>query len=537
MKNDYLEDDLQEALRAIVNGASIRKASLDYGVPRSTLHNRIHGGISHQESAQSQQKIAPIQEELLANWILVQESLGTSITHQQIRDIANHLLIIRGEDSLVGKRWIKSFFKRNPFIGTKRSYCVDSARVSGATSDIIKKWFQYLLIPEIKAIKPENRWNMDEAGIMEGQGLNGLVVGSTSRRFIQKKQPGSKVWTSFIECISAIGKALNPLVIYKGKSVQQQWFPTDLTLHKNWQFTATENGWTTNSTALEWLKKVFIPQSAPSNPEEWRLLILDGHGSHETTEFMLECFINKIYLLFLPPHTSHVLQPLDLSVFSSLKNAYRKKLNQLDLLSDSTPIGKRNFLSCYQKARIEGLTLQNITAGWKASGLWPKNMTKPLMSRLLLKNSNNEVLLSNSEVNYNPLIQLDIESSFVLWETPYKASDIQKYKDTIIQNKTLNLATQRFLFRKITKGFDIKDYKLLEMENRIRKLEYRLDQLAPRKRCKVRTSPNSKFVGIKAIKEAQIEAGDHEIDGNESSTTIDSDSTGDCIEVQGSLNN
>jgi hypothetical protein len=100
---------------------------------------------------------------------------------------------------------------------------------------------------------------MDEAGIMEGQGENGLVVGSIHRRFIQKKQPSSKAWTSFIECISVTGVALLPLVIFKGKSVQQQWFLTSLDDFKSWQFTATENSWTSNATALEWLKKVFIP--------------------------------------------------------------------------------------------------------------------------------------------------------------------------------------------------------------------------------------------------------------------------------------
>jgi hypothetical protein len=49
-----------------------------------------------------------------------------------------------------------------------------------------------ITIPAIKAIKPENRWNIDEAGIIEGQEENGLVVGSAQKRFIQKKQPGSK---------------------------------------------------------------------------------------------------------------------------------------------------------------------------------------------------------------------------------------------------------------------------------------------------------------------------------------------------------
>jgi hypothetical protein len=86
---------------------------------------------------------------------------------------------------------------------------------------------------------------------MEGEGENRLVVGSTQKRFIQKKQPGRKTWTSFIKCISALGNALKPLVIYKGKSVQQQWFGLDLKDYQDWKFEATENGWTTNEVALK----------------------------------------------------------------------------------------------------------------------------------------------------------------------------------------------------------------------------------------------------------------------------------------------
>ena len=62
---------------------------------------------------------------------------------------------------------------------------------------------------------------MDETGIMEGQGINGLVVGNKHRHFVQKKQPGLRQWTSIIECISATGMRLAPLVIFRGKLVQQ----------------------------------------------------------------------------------------------------------------------------------------------------------------------------------------------------------------------------------------------------------------------------------------------------------------------------
>jgi hypothetical protein len=44
-----------------------------------------------------------------------------------------------------------------------------------------------MALPRIKDIKPENRWNMDKAGIIEGMGDNSLVVGSAQKRFIQKK--------------------------------------------------------------------------------------------------------------------------------------------------------------------------------------------------------------------------------------------------------------------------------------------------------------------------------------------------------------
>jgi 4-hydroxybenzoate polyprenyltransferase len=148
------------------------------------------------------------------------------------------------------------FMRRNPILKTKKQFHIDSARVNNATPEVIRKWFPKLAIPRIKAIKPENRWNMDEAGIIKGMGDNGLIVGSVDKLFVQKKQPGSRAWTSFMECINAIGRDLDPLVIFGGKSVQQQWFETTLNDFKGWQFTATENGWTTDATALEWLRRI-----------------------------------------------------------------------------------------------------------------------------------------------------------------------------------------------------------------------------------------------------------------------------------------
>ena len=373
---------------------------------------------------------------------------------------------------------------------------------------------------------------MDEAGIMEGLGENGLVVGSADKRSIQKKFPGSRTWTSFLECVSATGVALPPLVIFKGKSVQQQWFPKDLTPFQGWEFTATDNGWTTDKTAVEWLEKVFIPLTQPSGSQEKRLLVLDGHGSHETIDFMYLCFKHNIHLLYLPPHTSHILQPLDLSVFSPLKHSYRKQIGYLSYQTDTSPIGKQSFLGCYQKARKDGLTSSNIKGGWKASGLWPVSSAKPLMSRLLLENSN-KAKEKTSEMQNTPYSasQLLADSSQVQWSTPRKSRELRD-QIQIFTKLDAEPSTNKLLFRKITKAFDEKDSLLATAERRVDQLERQLEAVRPKKRKKVRTSPNSKFVDIDAIWKAQNEANGVEIEEESEEESDESMSERSCIEVQ-----
>jgi len=247
---------------------------------------------------------------------------------------------------------------------------------------------------------------------------------------------------------------------------------------------------------------------------------------------MWEYYNNNIYLLFLPPHTSHVLQPLDLSVFAPLKRAYRKELGYLSLLTDSTPIGKRNFLGCYQKARKSALISTNIKLGWKATGLWPTSMSKPLISRLLLENSNTQGGLASITPGNEDILNWDLRKSNIDWITPEKSQDIRDQARQFLALPDSGPSTCRVLFRKITKSLDNKDFTITSHQLRIQQLEARVEQLAPRKRRKVQTSPNSRFATIRAIQEAQIQAGDRQVILNESELSEDSISIGDCIEVE-----
>jgi len=73
-----------------------------------------------------------------------------------------------------------------------RTCLIDSRCTNGVNSKVITAWFKRLALLVVYSIKPANRYNMDEAGIIEGMGTNGLVVGRLGKKVIQWKTPGLK---------------------------------------------------------------------------------------------------------------------------------------------------------------------------------------------------------------------------------------------------------------------------------------------------------------------------------------------------------
>ena len=113
---------------------------------------------------------------------------------------------------------------------------------------------------------------------MEGQGINGLVISSSQKNpnAVSIKTINARTWTSIVECISTLRVILNPLVIFKAKSIQEQWFKRNfLAKHPGWHVTFSENGRTSNDITIEWLEKVFLSQTQSDNPANVQLFIVD----------------------------------------------------------------------------------------------------------------------------------------------------------------------------------------------------------------------------------------------------------------------
>ena len=290
---------------------------------------------------------------------------------------------------------------------------------------------------------------------------------------------------SIIEAVSADGRKLKCLVIFKGKNLQTTWFPSESV--PNWFYTTSENGWTSKAIGNEWLKTVFIP-AACSN-DRTKLLVLDGHDSHTDLEFMQLCKKHKIHLLFLPAHSSRILQPLDLAPFSVLKSKYRNQISDLSALNDAAPVKKERFIQFYHKAREEGLSDKIIRAGWKATGLVPFNPERVLQSSQVLQ----------QPCTPTKARQKNYESESEL-KTPRNSLDVYKAQKSVEKLENMS-KSNRALLRKCGKALQEANTRVAASESKRKRLECQLDEAGkkdrPRKR--IRLDQNQRFAGVEDI--------------------------------------
>ncbi len=67
----YTEEDLTKAIALYERGGeSLRKLSLEFGIPRTTLTNRITGTQRRQDAFEQYQSLSRVQEAHLTTWVL-----------------------------------------------------------------------------------------------------------------------------------------------------------------------------------------------------------------------------------------------------------------------------------------------------------------------------------------------------------------------------------------------------------------------------------------------------------------------------------
>jgi hypothetical protein len=188
---------------------------------------------------------------------------------------------------------------------------MEKARVINEDADSYIKWFQFYEVIVAKwNIFFADTHNMDESGYALRLCYKSRVIVPAKEKDAIKSMNGKREWGTNINFISGIGKASKAFIITKGKHVLRDLI--EPIIESGCTLAVTHNEWSNDEIAMAYIKHF---NKYTELIGEFRLLILDGHGSHATFQFKQFAHSNKIILLYLPAHITHMLQPLDIGIF------------------------------------------------------------------------------------------------------------------------------------------------------------------------------------------------------------------------------
>jgi DDE superfamily endonuclease len=147
----------------------------------------------------------------------------------------------------------------------------------------------------------------------------------------------------------------------------QNWFNTNL--DPNTVLDTSDSGFTSDEIGVSWLKH-FIRCTNSSATAPKKLLLYDGHGSHDTDKFKSLAIANNIVLHMFPPYLTQLLQPLDVGCFQTYKHFHKLAVHQA--VWNMQPVyDYSSLLQDLPSIRERTLTEKTIVSAGAKAGLFP----------------------------------------------------------------------------------------------------------------------------------------------------------------------
>jgi hypothetical protein len=200
---------------------SIAEAAKKFHVPASTLGDRMRGKGPRSDADAKHQILTPEREAIIVQYLQARGWRNEPVDLVELHSLAQKL---RADPTIpIGKNWYYSFLSRHP--GLKRRWAKkgEAKRASGLNRSNKDSFFTQLAIAR-EGVDPDCIWNCDEKGIIENGGTSRrrVLVGSDQT---DPKITGdeSRKMVTVIECVSAVGGVIAPLIIHEGAEKDAEW--------------------------------------------------------------------------------------------------------------------------------------------------------------------------------------------------------------------------------------------------------------------------------------------------------------------------
>jgi hypothetical protein len=276
-------------------------------------------------------------------------------------------------EGIPGGGWMRGWRHRHPKLTLQVSQALETARARSLCRDNVKSFYDNLVtLYNLHNYSPDRIWNCDESWAQVGKNWGGVVIARTGARRVHSIVPDQREWLSVLVCINAADVAIPSFYIFRGKRFGQNYI-------RHCKASATmamqPRAWMTSYLFSAWMLRFIdlVRVSNPISPDHQHLLILDGHISYVSVEVVQEARRVGLDILTLPSHTSHALQPIDVSIFKPFKQFFRQYRDYWMFRNLNEAASKDTLAQWVSLSLKKALTEENIKNGFAATGIWALN--------------------------------------------------------------------------------------------------------------------------------------------------------------------
>lgn len=397
MEAKYDAKQLASALSAIKNGMPVATAGKTYNIPRTTLRHKVAGRAPETISKRGPDcLLGKDLEDKVCKWLKDCSRAGFPVNKEgllfSVQKLSAEIYKETGEkgpyvDKLPGKTWYLNFMKRHPELSNKQSEYLNKARAT-VTEEKLRSWFRRtleLLEDDAEILRDPTRcWNMDESAFYTNP-TGGCVIAEKGKPVYGTSSNSDKENVTTLITVNANGEFAPPLTLYKFERIPKAYFEALPT--SDWGIGKSKNGWMTADTFLQYFRNVLYPFFVKEQYKFPMIIFLDGHSSHLSIELTKFCKEHSMILVCLYPNSTHILQPLDVSLFYPLKVKWKKEISLWKMQNENKEIKKQ-----YIPSLLHGIITRNsfedtIKNGFRACGLYPFNEDNVDYTKCLAKSS------------------------------------------------------------------------------------------------------------------------------------------------------
>lgn len=201
-------------------------------------------------------------------------------------------------------------------------------------------------------------------------------------------------------------------------------------------FSVSDSGWMEAANFKQWFDRMFVPAVKHLTASAPVVLIFDGHHSHISIELINAARSNNIHLLCLPPHSTHLFQPLDVGVFGPVKATWKKLLKEYQIEMCAGNVTKEDFPSLIKKLWDQSFQPAHLRSGFQKAGLHPLSRDAIPASRLSKSLPFQKVTSATSQSELPEVIEIQASGTMTCGSTmtPIRLH-LRGYFSRILQKK------------------------------------------------------------------------------------------------------